>query len=100
MRQQLWAGSHARLSHTSKPPSPRGAILDFDLLGSPHSAAPGAPSALARPRLDEAFAAAAEQEQEDGRDPVRRARLAAIPAQPLSPSEWGRRIDHLDDLPH
>ncbi len=54
-----------------------------------------------RPRLDDAFAAvAAEQEEEEEADPSRRARLAAIPARPLSPEAHGHRIDHGDDLPH
>jgi hypothetical protein len=75
------------------PPTPKrqtnsGAILDFDPLASP--------STSRRPRLDDAFAAA-EQEEED---PALRARLAAIPPHPLSPNAHGHRIDHGHDLPH
>lgn len=64
-------------------------MLDFDLLASPlrehpHHPATAGGGARARPRLDEAFEAAAE----------------AIPALPLSAEAHGHRIDHGDDLPH
>lgn len=63
-----------------------GTILDFDPLASPSNS---------RPRLDDAFAAAEQEE-----DPALRARLAAIPPHPLSPNAHGHRIDHGHDLPH
>jgi hypothetical protein len=75
-------------------------MLDLDLLASPLREHAHLPSTT-RPRLDEAFAQAAEHDSETtGRDPAVRARLAAIPAQPLSPEAHGFRIDHGDDLPH
>lgn len=95
----VWGDVHGSIPHrtltTSTHTNTSGATLDFDLLGSPLREHAHLPSTV-RPRLDEAFAAA---EQEEG-DPALRARLAAIPAQPLSPEAHGHRIDHGDELPH